>query len=99
MCLAEGLAAIDGKLICFDISQEWFDIGKPFTEKAGVLDRIGSRVGNPLGSLDKLLGQHGEKNSLDFAYMDADKTNYPKYIAALVKLLRPGGFIIMDNTI
>ena len=48
---AEGLPA-DGKLICLDVSQEWFNIGKPFIEKAGVLNRIDFRVGQALDSLN-----------------------------------------------
>ena len=36
---------------------------------------------------------------MDFAYVDADKTGYPGYYDALVPRLRPGGLLVLDNTL
>ena len=35
----------------------------------------------------------------DFAYIDADKREYVAYYEMLLPLMRPGGYIIADNTL
>lgn len=46
-----------------------------------------------------LLLQSHNKGSFDFAFVDADKINYPKYHERLLKLLKKGGIIVYDNTL
>jgi caffeoyl-CoA O-methyltransferase len=88
----------DGKLIACDVSAEWTEIGKPFWRKAGVADRIDLRLGPGLDTLDALLAA-GEAGRFDFAFIDADKPNYPAYYERLLKLVRRGGLIAADNTL
>ena len=85
-----------GKLICCDISTEWTDIGKPFWQEAKVSDKIELKIAPALSTLNDLLKKDGE-NSFDFAFIDADKTSYDSYYEACLKLIRPGGIIILDN--
>jgi predicted O-methyltransferase YrrM len=40
-----------------------------------------------------------QKSYYDFAYVDADKSNYSNYVDRLLNLLKPGGFIMLDNTL
>jgi caffeoyl-CoA O-methyltransferase len=35
----------------------------------------------------------------DFAYIDADKSGYDGYYEACLRLLRPGGLIMLDNVL
>ncbi|ELR21613.1 Omethyltransferase family protein [Acanthamoeba castellanii str. Neff] len=47
--------------------------------------------------MERLLAEHGA--SFDFAFIDADKRNYGIYYELALKLLRPGGTIVIDNTL
>ena len=86
----------DGKLVCCDISDEWTRIGKRYWEEAGVAARIDLRLGPALKTLDALLREHGA-GSFDFAFIDADKSNYDGYYESCLKLIRVGGLILLDN--
>jgi predicted O-methyltransferase YrrM len=88
----------DGQLIACDISEEFTQIGRPFWREAGVEGRIDLRVQPALKTLDELLEQ-GRQNAFDFAFLDADKPNYINYYERLLRLVRPGGLILADNTL
>jgi predicted O-methyltransferase YrrM len=88
----------DGQLIACDISEEFTQIGRPFWREAGVEGRIDLRVQPGLKTLDELLEQ-GRQNAFDFAFLDADKPNYINYYERLLRLVRPGGLILADNTL
>jgi predicted O-methyltransferase YrrM len=97
LCLARALPA-DGRLICCDISEEWTSIGVPYWEQAGVRERIDLRIAPGLDTLDALLDD-GQAGQFDLAFIDADKTNYDNYYERCLKLLRPGGVLMFDNTL
>ncbi|MDA0709583.1 MAG: class I SAM-dependent methyltransferase [bacterium] len=86
----------DGQIIACDISEEFTSIAKPFWKEAGVAHKIDLRIGPAKDSLDALLSS-GHANSFDFAFIDADKEGYPDYYERSLKLLRPGGLILIDN--
>ena len=85
-----------GKLVACDISTEYTDIGKPFWKEAGVADRIDLRIG-PAQETLKSMSANGEDGTYDFAFIDADKNGYDAYYEICMKLLRPGGLILLDN--
>jgi O-methyltransferase len=97
LCVAEVLPA-DGRLIACDVSAEWTAIGRRYWAEAGVADRIDLRLGPALGTLDQLIGD-GLSGRVDFAFIDADKTNYDGYYERCLTLLRPGGLILLDNVL
>jgi predicted O-methyltransferase YrrM len=86
----------DGKLICCDISSDWPSIGKPFWNEAKVSKKIDLRIAPALDTLNGLINE-GQSGTFDFAFIDADKTGYDSYYEACLKLLRPGGLIVLDN--
>jgi len=88
----------DGKLICCDVSEEWTDIGKPFWQQAGVADKIDLRIAPAAEPLDSLIAD-GMSGTVDFAFIDADKTGYAVYYEKLLTLLRPNGLIAIDNVL
>ncbi|WP_327682136.1 O-methyltransferase [Kitasatospora sp. NBC_00458] len=97
LCMARALPA-DGRLVTLDISEKWPAIGADYWKRAGVSDRIEVRVGTAVETLGKLLAEKGAE-SFDLVFIDADKVNYPAYYEASLALLRPGGLIIVDNTL
>ena len=88
----------DGEVLACDISKEWTSIGKNAWEKAGISHKINLQLAPAVDTLDKLLAK-GKENSFDFAFIDADKANYPKYYEQCLKLIRKGGVIVIDNVL
>jgi predicted O-methyltransferase YrrM len=97
LVVAEALPA-DGRVIACDISEEWTAIGRPFWRQAGVADRIDLRLRPAIETLDELIAQ-GRSGEFDFAFIDADKSNYDAYYERALVLLRPGGLVGVDNTL
>ncbi len=91
VCIARGLSG--GTLHCFDVSEEWTAIARRYWEKAGVADRVTLT----LGPAQETLGAFEE--TIDLAFLDADKPGYPAYYELLVGRLRPGGLLLVDNTL
>jgi predicted O-methyltransferase YrrM len=86
----------DGQLIACDVSDEYTRVGKPFWAEAGVASRIDLRIGPAAETLQTLL-QSRQSGRFDFAFIDADKTGYDTYYEQILKLLRPGGLVALDN--
>lgn len=84
-----------GRLVCCDISEEWTDIGRRHWAAAGLADRIDLRLAPALETLAAL----PTDESVDFAFVDADKGGYVDYYEALVPRLRSGGVLVADNVL
>jgi len=87
-----------GRLIACDINTQWTDVAKRYWHEAGVAERIDLRIAPALDTLNQLLDE-GQQNTFDFAFIDADKTNYVAYFDCCLQLIRPGGVIAVDNTL
>lgn len=87
----------DGRLVACDVSEEWTAVARRYWQRAGVAHKIDLRIAPALVTLDALLAQDGA-GSFDFAFLDADKENYPAYYERILTLLRPGGLLAIDNT-
>jgi caffeoyl-CoA O-methyltransferase len=93
LALARGMGP-EGRLLCLDVSEEWTAIARAHWEKAGVADRIELRIGPALDTLREL-----PPVLFDLAFVDADKTNYSAYYEELLPRIRPGGLLLVDNTL
>jgi caffeoyl-CoA O-methyltransferase len=85
----------DALITCCDVSEEWTNTAKNYWHKAELSAKIDLRLGPALITLDALLAN--ERGSFDFAFIDADKTNYDAYYEACLSLVRAGGLIAIDN--
>lgn len=94
ICIARGLAA-DGRLLACDVSEEWTSIARRYWERAGLADRIDLAIGP---AIETLRGLPAEQ-SVDIAFIDADKVSYHAYYQEIVSRLRPGGLVVLDNVL
>jgi predicted O-methyltransferase YrrM len=89
--MAMALALPDhGRLITCDVNEDMVSIGAACWQRAGVAHKIEVRIGAALETLD-LLKREGNP-SFDLVFIDADS-----YYEAALRLVRPGGVIVLDN--
>jgi len=88
----------DGNIIALDVSEEWTSIARRYWKKAGVDKKIDLRLGPALATLDTLISLR-QSGRFDMAFIDADKGNYLGYFERCLDLVRPGGLILIDNTL
>ncbi len=92
--IARGLPD-DGRLLCCDVSEEWIAVARRYFREAGVDRKIDLRIAPALDTLRSLpLNEH-----FDFAFIDADKSSYQSYYEEILRRLRPGGLIGIDNVL
>lgn len=90
--MAEGLSG-DGHLYTFEINDEMEDFTRPWIEGSSVADRITFIIGDGLTEAPKL------GLMFDMAFIDGDKRTYRDCYEMVMRLLKPGGFILADNTL
>ncbi|MEA5472110.1 class I SAM-dependent methyltransferase [Spirulina sp. 06S082] len=88
----------DGRIIACDVSEEYTAIARRYWQKAGVSHKINLCIAPALETLDRLLAE-GEGETFDFAFIDADKSNYSAYYDRAFALVRSGGLIAVDNVL
>lgn len=92
ICMAEGLDE-GGKVWTFEINDEMEDFTRPWIENSPVADKIDFRIGDANIEAPKL------GVTFDLAFVDGDKRTYVETYEMVLRLLRPGGYIIADNTL
>lgn len=92
ICLAEGLEE-GGKVYTFEINDEMEDFTRPWIEGSSVADKIEFIIGDAITEAPKL------GVTFDMAFIDGDKRTYIETYEMVLKTLRPGGFILADNTL
>ena len=92
ICMAEGLDE-GGKVWTFEINDEMEDFTRPWIENSPVADKIDFRIGDANVEAPKL------GVTFDLAFVDGDKRTYVETYEMVLSLLRPGGYIIADNTL
>jgi caffeoyl-CoA O-methyltransferase len=94
LCVARALPA-DGRMLCCDVNEEWTSVARRYWERAGVANKITLKLAPAADTLKALPAAH----TFDFAFIDADKSNYLVYYEEILKRMRPNGIIILDNVL
>ena len=92
LCMAEGLEE-GGKLYTFEINDEQEDFTRPWIAQSPVADKIEFIIGDAISEAPKL------GVVFDMAFIDGDKRTYKETYEMVLSILRPGGFILADNTL
>lgn len=92
LMMAAGLPA-DGELTTLELDPEHAEFARSYFEQSPDGKKIRLVLGPALESMKTLTGP------FDFAFIDADKVNYPNYYTATVPLLSQGGLIAIDNAL
>jgi predicted O-methyltransferase YrrM len=83
-----------GFILSLEVNPDHASFARRYIERAGFSGAIEVRVGSALQLLPALDGQH-----FDAVFLDADKAPLPTYFDWALRLLRPGGLVIADNTL
>ena len=90
--MAEGLPE-GGIIHTVEIDDELEDFIRKGFEKSPYSDRIRLHIGDALKVVP------GLGLMFDMIFLDGEKREYPDYYTALLNYLRPGGYMIADNTL
>jgi len=93
LCIAEGLE--EGAMLhTFEIYDEQEDFTRPWIEGSPLGSRIQMHIGDALDLIPEM-----NLKGIDMAFIDADKRHYTDFYEMLLPRMRPGGFILADNTL
>jgi predicted O-methyltransferase YrrM len=92
LCLAEGLSS-DGKLVTIDVNEELMNRVKGYFNASEYAKQIEYILSPALEVIPTL------KEEWDLVFIDADKQNYIAYYELVLPLVKPGGYIILDNVL
>jgi caffeoyl-CoA O-methyltransferase len=93
-CMARSLPE-DGHLIALDMSEEYTAVARSYWKRAGVAGKIELRLAPALESLRGL----PLEPPFDFAFLDAQKTEYWDYLEEILPRLKTSGLIAVDNVL
>ncbi|WP_236026037.1 O-methyltransferase [Alicyclobacillus suci] len=95
ICLARGFTS-KGRVTTLEAREEHALIAKSNIQAAGLTDNIDIVLGDALTSLKEL---KQSRRQFDFVFIDADKPNYPEYLAFALAMSVPGTLIVADNVL
>ncbi len=90
--MADGLTE-GSRLYTFEVNDEMEDFTRPWIEQSAVADKITFIIGDALDGAPRLGVE------FDMVFIDGDKRAYCDYYDMALSVLRPGGFIVADNTL
>jgi O-methyltransferase len=87
-----------GRLVTCDVDPDIVEVARAFWRRGGVNDRIATRTGDAATTMRMMLAE-GRAGSFDLVLIDADKPGYPTYVELAADLVRPGGLLVIDDTL
>ena len=94
LAIARGLPD-DGRLVCCELDDGYAETARGHLREAGLEELVEIRVGPALETLRAM----DSAEQFDFAFIDADKTEYIDYFEEALPRMRPNGVILLDNTL
>ena len=94
ICIARGLGD-HGRLTCLELDPDLAREARRNLDDAELQDRVDIVVGPAAESLRQM----PEDPVYDFVFIDADKPSYPDYYELVLPRTKPGGLILLDNTL
>jgi predicted O-methyltransferase YrrM len=94
--LARALPA-GGRVVTLELEPKHAEVARRNVARAGLSEKVEVRVGPALASLEALRGEHGPP--FDLVFVDADKTEYPAYVAGSAPICRSGSLLVIDNVV
>jgi caffeoyl-CoA O-methyltransferase len=94
ICIARGLPD-GGRLTCLEIDPDFAATAQRNLDAAGLSDRVTI----VLGPAEDTLAGMAETPAYDFVFLDADKQAYADYYELVLPRTKPGGLILIDNTL
>ena len=88
---------VGGRLVSLEIDAHHAEVARRNIARAGLADRVDVRVGPAAAALSALEAEGGD--AFDLVFIDADKRSNPVYLAAALRLTRPGSVIVVDNVV
>jgi predicted O-methyltransferase YrrM len=92
LCMAEGLPA-DGHIYTIEINDEQEEFTRPWFDNSPYADKISFIIGDAM----QVVPQLGV--TFDMAFVDGDKRRYLDFYELVLAHLRPGGYLLADNTL
>lgn len=92
LCMASAMGP-DGVVRTYEVNDEQEDFTRPWLEGSPYAARIEFVIGDVL----ELLPGSGQR--FDMVFIDGNKRQYVDYYALVMDHLRPGGYILADNTL
>ena len=92
ICMAEGLGE-GGKVYTYEINDELEDFTRPWIEGSAVADKIRVIIGDAIMEAPRL------GVVFDMVFIDGNKRTYTEAYEMALSVLRPGGFVLADNTL
>ena len=92
LCMAEGLNP-GGRLITIDVNEELETFTRSFFHRSAYKEQIDYRIADAAQEIPSISGP------IDMVFIDADKRNYALYYDLVIKKMRSGGLILVDNVL
>lgn len=92
ICMAQGLPE-GGMIDTIEVDDELENFIRGWLDRSGLAHRVNLHIGSALDLVPRL----GVK--YDMVFMDGEKRQYPDYYSMLMEWVRPGGYILADNTL
>lgn len=93
LCIAEGLPE-GSTLVTIEADDELEDFIRRQLDGSEHGKKVELRIGKALE-----ICREFSDESVDLIFIDADKREYPSYLDEAIRMLRPGGLIMADNTL